>query len=786
MLILHLHSARVRASFFFALCVAISTSLHQVALAQELPKPTDQPQNSLAGQVELARLVDLAAERMKLAVEYDSSVLKGTVTLRLTAALSDSELWDLTNRVLAARGLTTVRTRPEGPLSVVRLTDASGLAAVRTGEELAVPAGFTTAVVRVRNRSAKEFAEAIKGVLSKTGGSASPLGDSGLLMVSDLSPRVEQVLSILELLDVTSGQVVVQEVPAKNLPATQLATLAIQVLAKRSVLTGDSGMGEPNRPGTFRGDVLASPAGGAVLVVAPVDQLPAWRELLAQLDQRESVETFTYIPRSFPPGEVGKLIEQIAREPTAVAGQAGTPDERWRLVIDDLTSTLIVTATPSQHQKIRSLLERLDGVPPEARRPVRSFVIRNRPVTQVVEVLNRLMEAGVLDSAGDAISSEARPSLQDPLGRTPPSTPAASPTGADASAAGGGGTQPITAPSTSTSPNRGSQPSEPQRSPTVTPGRGSMGQAGRALVLTADEGTNTLIAIGEPRLLAQLETLLAKLDVRQAQVMLEVMLASLTEAQTLDLGVELERIWTSNDDTKIRLASLFGLSNSSAGGRAIGDAAGFTGAILNPGEFSLIVRALQTLNHGRSLSVPQVLVNNNQQATITSVLQQPVLTTNASTTVATTSFGGTQDAGTTLTIRPQIAEGDHLVLDYSVTLSSFVGSSSNASLPPPRLQNNVRSTLTIPDGYTVVVGGLHLESDSKSTTKVPLLGEIPILGELFKTRNNTNSSTKFYVFIRAGVMRSRSFEDLKYISDLASAQIGVDDGFPEVEPQVIR
>ncbi len=310
----------------------------------------------------------------------------------------------------------------------------------------------------------------------------------------------------------------------------------------------------------------------------------------------------------------------------------------------------------------------------------------------------------------------------------------------------------------------------------------------RPLTLTADEGTNSIIAIGEPRLLAQVETLLLTLDVRQPQVMLEVMLVSLNDAESLNLGIELERITTSGGST-IRLASLFGLSSGGANGtRTVGDAAGFTGSVLNPGEFSLVVRALQGLNKGRSLSQPRVLVNNNEQAVINATLQQPFATTSNSSTTnpSTTSFGGTSSAGTVLTIKPQIGQGDHLLLTYDVSLSSFIGNAANSNLPPPRQENSVQSSVTIPDGYTVVVGGLELESDSKATTQIPLLGDIPILGEAFKTRNNSRQATKFYVFIRAAVLRDSSFEDLKYLSDVDVARAAVEDGFPEVEARVIR
>lgn len=74
-------------------------------------QPADPPRMQLQGEVDLARLVDLCAQRLDLTVEYDASVLKGKVTLRLTESLTDAELWDLTNRVLGLRGFTTVRLR---------------------------------------------------------------------------------------------------------------------------------------------------------------------------------------------------------------------------------------------------------------------------------------------------------------------------------------------------------------------------------------------------------------------------------------------------------------------------------------------------------------------------------------------------------------------------------------------------------------------------------------------------------------------------------------------------
>jgi type II secretory pathway component GspD/PulD (secretin) len=268
--------------------------------------------------------------------------------------------------------------------------------------------------------------------------------------------------------------------------------------------------------------------------------------------------------------------------------------------------------------------------------------------------------------------------------------------------------------------------------------------------------------------------------------MLEVLMIALNDSDLLDFGVELQSI-TISGSTVISLSSLFGLSTRTGGEPAVDSSAqGFTGIVLSPGDFSVVIRALQTLNQGRSLVMPKVLVNNNQEASLDSVLQQPFQSTNASTTVATTSFGGTQDAGTTVTVKPSIAEGDHLVLEYTVTRSAFVGESTDPSLPPPRQQNSFQSMVTIPDNYTVVVGGLQNEEETEAVSQVPFIGDIPLIGEVFKNRSKSFSRTYFYVFIRPTILRNDRFDDLRYRSDRDLARMRLDDGWPDLEPEVIR
>lgn len=710
-----------------------------------------------ASQIDLPRLVDLCSQRLGLRIDYDPALVKGQVTLRIPDALSDEELWALTNQLLAQRGFTTVRASGAQTLSVIKAADAPQVARVESGrpgagEPVIGQAGFASLVVAPGRRTAKELAEAIRPLLTKGVGSATPLGDSRLLLISDFTPRLIELQGLFERLEAPAAAMAVEEVAIANVSPAALAAAVMQVAQKRDAMAGER----------LPGEVIAAPSGSGVVLIAPEATAPAWRDLIARFDQREAVETRNYVPRVFPARDVARLVEEAAK---GAPGLGGKGDDRWRLVVDDLTGTLMVTATPTQHVQVAELMERLDSAQ-GGPLPMRSFPVRNRPVSEMIATLSRLIEAGVLESSGAESAREAvrtggeQRTIRD-LG-TGATIPAGSP------------------PSSSLLPGAGAAP------PPAAAGRPSAaGDARASLRLTGDEATNTLIAVGEPRLLAQLESLLAMLDVRQPQVMLEAVLVSMTDTDALNLGVELEKLGNVGD-AAYKIASLFGLSTSANGVRSVADAAGFTGAVLSPGEFSVVVKALQAINKGRSLSNPKVLVANNEQARFSSVLQQPFVRTDTTSSTATSSFGGSDSAGTTISVRPQIAQGDHLVLTYSINLSSFVGTPAAAGLPPPKQQNSVDSVATIPDGHVVVVGGLELESESTSTSQIPLLGDVPVVGELFKSRLVGKSRTRFFVFIRASVLRHGSFEDLKFISAKDAAAMRVPDGWPEVEPRIIR
>ncbi len=747
---------------------------------------------TLPDQIELGSLVLLTADALKVTVEFDPALLRPTgaqgptIHFRGDRELTTGELWEFTTQVLSNRGFAMVRPPGSKVFSVVRADAAAGLAGVRLegdaqGHDGTVNAanltGFVSELVRLKHRSAKDITDLTGKIGLKPPSAVTPIGDSGLLLVSEYSTRLDDLRRLIERFDVAREQVRIAVVPVRNLPAGTLAASVTALAGKRDSIEGTK----------LRGDVVVAPDGKSLFVVAPDESHKQWAELITLLDQLEPVVTVEYATRAFTPREVADLIDKTVREtpssasPAAAAAASATTNDRLRTAINDLTGTLIVTGTPSQQERIRKLLDQLESAPTAAARPLRAFSIRNRPAEEVMSTLTALVHGGALHAADIARqadrSSDQRTAGTDAGAQWSPSAGSVMPVVVPAPGASSASAE---APNASR-PDRGRDDGLAQA------GRGrNTGLAASGISMNLDKGTNSVIVMAEPRMLAQIEALIRLIDVRQPQVMLEMTLVSLSDQDAMNLGIELEKVG-SFDGASYQVSSLFGLAGGTAGNRTAGDSRGLTTAVLNPGDFSIVLRALQTLSTGSTRSMPSVLVSNNESASFNSVLQQPYTVSNTTSGAGTTtSFGGTQDAGTTISVTPQIAEADQLLLQYSIALSSFVGAPPTNGLPPARQQNTVTSKATIPDGFTVVVGGIELQSEGKNTSQIPGIGDVPLLGELFKTRDNSAGRSRFYVFIRATVLREQQLNDLKHLSGHAGRAAGVSDGFPAMRPRIIK
>jgi len=136
-------------------------------------------------------------------------------------------------------------------------------------------------------------------------------------------------------------------------------------------------------------------------------------------------------------------------------------------------------------------------------------------------------------------------------------------------------------------------------------------------------------------------------------------------------------------------------------------------------------------------------------------------------------------------VTPHISEGEHLQLAYSVELSSFTGEGSG-SVPPPRQTNSISSEVTVPNGHTVIVGGLSRRDHSETVARIPWLGELPLLEHLLSNRSRNDARTTLFVFLRPIILRDDAFEDLKYLSREELARAEVPDDLPTSEPMLLE
>ena len=210
-------------------------------------------------------------------------------------------------------------------------------------------------------------------------------------------------------------------------------------------------------------------------------------------------------------------------------------------------------------------------------------------------------------------------------------------------------------------------------------------------------------------------------------------------------------------------------------------------------HINLLLDLVQKKNYGRILARPKLLVNDNEQGTIkaeetTYVVRQessivPGTTTGTSTTVERTVFED-YSAGITLDITPHISKGKNLRLIISLIRSDFriTEETITQGKPPDTVTSDVQTTVTVPDGTTIILGGLERISQSKGGTKVPILGDIPFLGGLFRSSANTDTQSRLYVFVKANILRPG--EEITGTSDIEVVSLKNRATFEKIEKEM--
>lgn len=708
-----------------AVCLALTVAAHAQD-ARELVT-IDYPE-----QLPLEALADYVSQSLDIHILYTDELKNQSVVLRPgRLELPKDRLLDLLRAVLSARGLVLVEgTLPElyriAPLKdVQRLADA-----VRTEQvpEVSQPGRIVTQVIVVPSGDTKQVASRIEPFLSAGKSSVIEVPERGTLIVTDYEPVVARIARLIELVDVPAEQIRTDSVPIATPDATRLCEQVTAIMMSEAAAT-------PMRHAA----VLVRPAmvPSTVLITGTTTDIARARELLQQFDtsiQDQSI-TKTYTPEHASVTRLKTLAERILR-------MQGQSESAVSIFADESANRLYVNASQEVQARIQRLLADEDRPIPSTARRMRTYRPQHRTAGEILDTLTQLLDDAtvVRDGADENMQAETSTNRSPPGPNRPPSTP------------GSGQVLPI--------PPAQVRDEEPEARPT-----GPRRVEGPNYVLTEDEATNAIIAVGTPEFHAQLTSLLAELDRRPAQVLIEMTLLAVTVNSGVDLGVELQGYDLGNG-TDFLLFSSFGLStvDGATGQRVFTPGVGVNGVLIRPDRMPVILRALATQGDSRVVSSPRMLVSDNTTATLRNVDEAPFTSVNASDTVATTSFAGFESAGTTLTVTPHIAEGDHLTLKYNLSFSNFAGASSQATVPPPRTTNSFTSEVQIPDGFTIVVGGLDVENESDAVSEVPILGRIPVVGMLFQNSTASRTKTRIYAFIRPVILRDDQFADLRYLS----------------------
>ena len=339
------------------------------------------------------------------------------------------------------------------------------------------------------------------------------------------------------------------------------------------------------------------------------------------------------------------------------------------------------------------------------------------------------------------------------------------------------------------------------------------GIANQAVLVTADEATNALIIDAPTATMRRMLAVVDQLDIRRAQVLVEVLIAEVSAERANQLGVnwaayDPKRVLGSTDfpasGTSLRELVAGSLSDSDQGrsvaAQALGPGAGFAvGRVRDEGlSFAALISAVENTQGANILGTPMVVTLDNEEATIQVGQEVPFITGSyASSGINPSSSDGQirpfttvarDPIGLKLTITPRINQGDAVRLQIDQTLSELAPSVSGA-VDLVTNKRELNTAVIVEDGGTLVLGGLIQDKVRESRQAVPVLGSLPLIGALFRASGQTSEKTNLMLFIRPTILRDSSQADaatnVKYNylrrQQLVQSFLGMGTELPELE-----
>lgn len=445
------------------------------------------------------------------------------------------------------------------------------------------------------------------------------------------------------------------------------------------------------------------------------------RDVISQMDRSADQSTSLVQLKHASAEEVVRLLENLEKTDKGKDAAAA----RVSLVADTRTNSVLVTGDRAERLRIRSLITHLDS-PNEQSGNARVVYLKYAKATELAETLTKVVQN---ISKLDAMKPGAKTS-------------------------------------TAASRNTGS-------------------------TIEADEATNSLIITADPAIMRNLETIIERLDIRRAQVLVEAIIVELEVGDDNQFGIQ----WVFADDN-----AGFGSSSAndglltSVGGAALDNGSSQTVTTIDPEtgretttttpddslvnlagalagnlgdtfgvgkfreggfSFAVLLEALQQDTESNILSTPSILTLDNSEASLSVGQNVPFVTgsfTNASGDGVNNPFQTIEreNVGISLNVTPHVNEGDSVVLEIEQEVSSLTGTAASDIITNER---TVNATVLAQDGEIVVLGGLIKDEVQESIRKVPLLGDIPLLGRLFRSTTANVRKTNLYVFIRPTIIR---------------------------------
>ena len=503
---------------------------------------------------------------------------------------------------------------------------------------------------------------------------------------------------------------------------------------------------------TANNTINANPGSNSLVITDYADNLRRLAQIIAALDRPSDTDVDLIPLKHAVATELAPLVQRLVSSGVVggnAAARAAAASGGETVVADPRSNSLIVRApNPTRLAAVRAVVAQLDT--PGTSGPAGSIWVVKLKNAEAVRL------ATVLRAAFSAIGSAGGSSGGGSLSGLSPTTSNATGGAAGSSGSSAGASAQATAPVTSS----------------AAPSTGGF--------IQADPATNSLIISAPEPLYRQVKAMIEQLDERRAQVYIESMIVEVSGDNAADFGFQWQGLLGQSGDSNGLIA---GTNFSRTGGNIIDiNTAAVSGSLTtNPlgegfniglirnfgGTYALaaIARMLQSQTQTNIVSTPNLITLDNEEAKIVVGENVPFITgqfTNTGT--ATTSPFQTierKDVGITLRIRPQIGENGTVRMTIyqeqsSVKDTAAVGT-SNAG--PSTTKRSIESQVVVDDGQIIVLGGLIEDRFIENKSKVPLLGDIPYLGALFRSESREKRRTNLMVFLRPVVMRDQAASD---------------------------